>query len=75
MAGSFGVAPLDQKGCHLRAFVKGDWAARMEGAACRWRERRRQLALQDDAIALSFRVRRWRRRKQRLRIGVLRILE
>ena len=62
-------------GVELVAWLKGNGAAGMEGAARRRRKRRRQFAFQHNALALARGIRRRRGREQGLGIGMLRVPE
>ena len=60
MAGSTGLATLDENGRDFGAFFKCDGAAGMERATTGGREGRWQFALQNNAVLFSLWVWRWR---------------
>ncbi len=62
-------------GIELVAWLEGDGAAGMEGAARRRCQGRGQFAFQHNALALARGIRGWRGREQGLGIGVLRVPE
>ena len=66
---------LAKLGALLSALLASNRAARVETTAARRIDRRRRIALQNDALsrALHIRVRNRHGRKQRLRIGVVRL--